>query len=63
MNDLIKLLAVLLVIGIVLWAIRFAPLDAAIQQLIRGIGILIAIVFVILFVLHIFGLAPGLKVF
>ena len=53
--SLIGLVVMLIVIGLVLWGIEQLPLDAMIQKVIRGLVIVVAV----LWVLQAFGLLSG----
>lgn len=61
MSILFTLLIVLIIAGFVLWAIRLLPLDATIQTLIRGLVILIVVLYAIFVVLRIAGFNVPLK--
>lgn len=44
---LISLIVVLIVVGVLLWAIAFLPIDAAIMQLIRAVVVIFAVLYVL----------------
>jgi hypothetical protein len=52
---LISLLIVLIVGGFIVWAVGLLPLDATIQKLIKGIVILLLVLYAILVVVKIAG--------
>ncbi len=43
----ITLIVVLIVVGLVLWILGFLPLDPTIQQIIRGLVIILAVLYVL----------------
>lgn len=44
---LVSLVIVLIVVGVLLWAIAFLPIDTAIMQLIRAVVVIFAVLYVL----------------
>jgi hypothetical protein len=56
--SVVSLLVILIVIGVIIWAINaYLPMDAGIKKLISIVGIVIAV----LYVLYAFGIIGSLK--
>ena len=59
---LIWLVVVLLILGVVLWALSQFPIDATIYRLIRVVVIVVAVIFVIYILMSLLpGAAPRLR--
>lgn len=56
--ELIQLVVILIVIGILLWAVNsFIPMDARIAQIINAVVIIAVVLWLLFFLLSIFGIA------
>jgi hypothetical protein len=58
--TIIGLIIALAVIGLVLYLVTMIPMDEALAKLIRVVGIVIAVVLVIVWVLGVAGMGAGL---
>jgi hypothetical protein len=58
--PLIQLVVVLIVIGVLLWAVNtFIPMDARIKQIINAVVIIAVVIWLLFFLLAAVGLNPG----
>jgi L-asparagine transporter-like permease len=60
MPPLLQLILVLVVAGLILWAIAQFPLDATIQKLIKVVVIVVAVLYVVYFLFGVFSGQPML---
>lgn len=58
--SIIGLLILLVVVGVILWAVNnYVPMDAKIKQLLNIVVVLIMVVIVIVFLLNLLGIGTG----
>lgn len=59
---LIQLVVILIVIGVLLWAVNnYIPMDARIKQIINAVVIIAVVIYLLLWLLAAVGLAPGVR--
>lgn len=56
--PLIQLIVYLIIVGLLLWLVGFLPIDAKIQQIIRGIVIVAVVLWLILYLVPMLGGGP-----
>jgi ABC-type glucose/galactose transport system permease subunit len=62
METILVLLVLLAVVGIIAWLVGYIPMDSSIQQIIRGLLVIIAVALVVWWLLSLIGAAPPLRV-
>lgn len=55
LSGLVTLIIVLIVLGVVFWLIDLLPIDATIKQIIRGLCIIVVVIFILIFLLSLLG--------
>lgn len=61
--ELIQIIVVLIVIGVLLWLVNtYIPMDARVQQILNAVVIIALVLWLLMFLLSLFGISPHMRV-